>query len=75
MKCDNCGKSGARVIYVSRSYGTGRDLLVIENVPVVSCPQCGESYLTARTLRGIDNIKRNRSKVASTRCVPVAAFV
>ena len=74
MICDNCGKTGARIIHVSRSYGTGTELLVIENVPVVSCPHCGESYLTAATLREIDNIKRNRSTIASKRPVPVAAF-
>lgn len=74
MNCDNCGKAGARIIHVSRSYGKGAGLLVIENVPVVSCPHCGESYLTAATLREIDKIKRNRAKAASTRPVPVAAF-
>ncbi|MBK8465769.1 MAG: type II toxin-antitoxin system MqsA family antitoxin [Chloracidobacterium sp.] len=74
MNCDKCRKRGARIIQVSRSYGSGSELLVIENVPVVSCPHCGESYLTATTLRGIDNIKRNRSTVASKRSVPVAAF-
>ncbi len=74
VKCDNCGKSGARIIHVSRSYGNGTDLLVIENVPVISCPHCGESYLTAATLRAIDDIKRNRTKVASKRPVPVAIF-
>lgn len=73
--CDNCGKIGVRVIHVSRSYGKGVGLLVIENVPVMSCPHCGESYLTAATLREIDSIKRNRSTVASKREVPVAAFV
>ena len=26
------------------------DLLVIESIPVVSCPNCGENYLTAETL-------------------------
>ncbi len=72
--CDNCDKARARIIHVSRSYGTGTDLLVIENVPVVSCPHCGESYLTAATLREIDKIKRSRADVASTRPVPVAAF-
>ena len=25
-------------------------LLVVENVPVVACPNCGESYMTAETL-------------------------
>ena len=72
--CDNCGKLGARIIHVSRSYGKEESLLVIENVPVVSCPNCGESYLTARTLREIENIKRNRTNVAVERPVPVAVF-
>jgi hypothetical protein len=47
---------------------------VIENVPVISCPACGESYLTAATLREIDNIKRNRKIIATERPVPVAVF-
>lgn len=72
--CDNCGAPGARVLHLSKSYGKGDDLLVIENVPVISCPACGESYLTALTLRAIDNIKRNRKKIATERPVPVAVF-
>lgn len=74
MICDICGKSRARTIYVTKSYGKGLDLLVIENVPVVSCPNCGESYLTAKTLHSIENIKRNRKKTAVERPVPVAIF-
>ena len=50
MVCDICGKSGARQRYISRSYGEGESLLVIEGVPVISCPHCGESYLTAHAL-------------------------
>ncbi|HVE59083.1 MAG TPA: YgiT-type zinc finger protein [Pyrinomonadaceae bacterium] len=72
--CDNCGKNGARIIHVTKSYGKGVDLLVIENVPIVSCPHCGESYLTAKTLREIENIKRNRTNIAVERPVPVAVF-
>lgn len=72
MLCDVCGKNGARIIHVSKSYGKGENLLVIENVPVISCPHCGESYLTAKTLREIDNIKRNRRNIAVERSVPVA---
>lgn len=72
--CDNCGKLGARIRHVSRSYGKGDQLLVIENVPVISCPDCGESYLTARTLHEIDRIKRERQQRATTRPVAVAEF-
>jgi YgiT-type zinc finger domain-containing protein len=35
MTCDICGKKGARIRRVSRNYGKGEKLLVIENVPVV----------------------------------------
>ncbi len=74
MVCEICGIEGARVRYVTRSYGKGRNLLVIENVPVVSCPHCGESYLTAETLHEIERIKLHRQSFAHERPVPVAAF-
>jgi YgiT-type zinc finger domain-containing protein len=74
MICDICGKDGARVRYVTRSYGEGANLLVIENVPVVSCPHCGESYLTAETLHEIERIKLHRKNLAKERNVPVATF-
>lgn len=55
LVCDICDKGGARIRHVSRSYGKGKELLVIENVPVISCPHCGESYLTAETLHELDS--------------------
>ena len=72
--CDICGKMGAKIRYVSRSYGKGDNLLVIENVPVVSCPHCGESYLTAHTLHEIERIKLHRQSFAEPRSVKVAVF-
>lgn len=64
MIYDICGKQDAKVRQVSRSFGKGADLLVIENVPVVSCPHCGESYLTAETLHEIERIKLHRKTMA-----------
>ena len=75
MKCDICGREGARIRRVTRSYGKGRDLLVIENVPVVTCLHCGESYLTAETLHEIERIKLHRHNFAVERPVAVAEFV
>jgi YgiT-type zinc finger domain-containing protein len=74
MVCDICGREGARVRRVARSYGKGDDLFVIENIPVVSCPHCGESYLTAETLHEIERIKLHRQSFAQERPVPVAVF-
>jgi YgiT-type zinc finger domain-containing protein len=75
MVCDVCGREGARICRVIRSYAKGASILVIENVPVVSCPRCGTSYLTAQTLHEMDRIKRHRHKLATQRQVAVAAFV
>ena len=74
MICDICGISEARIRRVTRRYGEGENLLVIENIPVVSCPHCGESYLTAETLHEIERIKLHRKSWASERNVPVASF-
>ncbi len=74
MVCDLCGKRGARIRSVPRSYGKGETLLVIEKVPVVSCPHCGESYLTAETLHEIERIKLHRKSFAAKRQVAVAEF-
>ncbi|MCZ7670951.1 MAG: type II toxin-antitoxin system MqsA family antitoxin [Chloroflexi bacterium] len=74
MICDICGKEDAKIRYVSRSYGKGEDLLVIENVPVISCPHCGESYLTADTLHEIERIKLHRHSFVKSRPVTVAVF-
>jgi YgiT-type zinc finger domain-containing protein len=74
MICDLCGKEGARTRRVSRSYGKGKNLLVIQNVPVVSCPHCGESYLTAETLHEMERIKLHRQSFAAKREVAVADF-
>ena len=74
MVCDICGKSGVRQRYISRIYGQGESLLVIEGVPVMSCPHCGESYLTAHTLHEIERIKRQREGIAIKRPVAVTAF-
>ncbi len=74
LTCDICGEKGAKIRYVSRSYGQKEHLLVIENVPVISCPHCGESYLTAETLHEIERIKLHRQSFAEPRPVPVAIF-
>ncbi len=74
MKCALCDNDDARVVYVSRSYGAGDDLLVVENVPVISCPSCGERYMTAQTLHELEAIKAERRQRAPLRTVAVAQF-
>ena len=75
MVCDVCGKEGARIRRITRTYGKGKDLLVIENIPVMSCPHCRESYFDAETLHEIERIKQHRKSLAVRRSVEVASFV
>ena len=73
MRCDLCGEEGVRTRQMTRTYGKGKDLLIVENIPVLSCPHCGGSYLTAETLHEIEHIKQNRQRI-QLRQVEVASF-
>ncbi len=74
MTCDICSKKGAKIRRVARIYGKGRHLLVIENVPVISCPNCGESYLTAETLHEIERLKVHQKTLSSERKVRTMGY-
>jgi len=74
MKCDICGEEGVRIRNVTRTYGKGKDLFMIDNIPVVSCPHCGESYLQAETLHELERLKLHRKSIAVERSVDVVSF-
>lgn len=69
-----CGADGVRTRYVTRSFGRGDNLIVIENIPYLSCARCGERYFTAATLREIERIKVERAAATRRRPVPVVSF-
>lgn len=72
--CAACGQPGVRLRKVTRSFGRGPSLLVIEDIPLWTCPHCGESYFTAQTLHEIEHIKAVRASLAVERTIPVALF-
>ena len=74
ITCDVCGKKGARVRRVTQSYASGKTEFLIRGIPVVSCPHCGENYLTAETLREIERIKLHRHQLAVEQPVAVAQY-
>ena len=74
MICAYCGEEGAREQLTTETIGSGKDLLVVEDVPIIHCSKCGESYLTAETLHRIEAIRQNRDSVPK-REVGVAHFV
>lgn len=72
--CDVCGASGAVVRHVTRCFGKGSQLLIIEDVPVVICSYCGESYMIAETTHEIERIKLHRAAFSIQKPVAVAHF-
>ena len=72
--CASCGQPGVRLRKVTRSFGRGPSLLMIEDIPLWTCPHCGESYFTAQTLHEIERIKALRKSDAVDRPIPVAIF-
>ena len=74
MICDLCGKEGAKLRRIIETYGTGQDLLMIKDIPMVSCPNCGESYFTAETLHEVEYLKQQRQRLAVMQPVAVMQF-
>ncbi len=74
MLCDNCGRDGARQRFVTHTFGKGDNLLIVEEVPVISCQYCGESYMTLDTLRELERLKRDKRVNAIKKEVGVVTF-
>jgi YgiT-type zinc finger domain-containing protein len=74
MKCDLCDAQAAAIKKTTKSFGRGDYLIVIENIPIVQCSSCHESYLTADTAREIDRIRKNRRSLGKVKRVLVASF-
>ena len=72
--CADCGTPSPQLKHVTRSFGKGANLLVIEAIPMWSCTKCGQSYFTAQTMHEIERIKVLRKSVARQKSVAVAAF-
>ncbi len=72
--CEMCG-GAVQTKFITRSYGKGANLLIIENVPAIVCLKCGKTFLTAETLHEIARIKLHRKSFAKPREVAVAEFV
>lgn len=75
MTCDICGRDGAKVKHVPRTYGKGDELVLIEGVPVVVCPNCGQSYMTAETMQEVERLKLHKRSMGTKRLAPVISFV
>ncbi len=74
MICENCGKQNAKIKKVSRSYGKGNELFVLDNIPVIYCPDCKENLLTSKTMHEIERLKKYKKSLKSKKMVPVINY-
>ena len=75
MVCAVCGQEGARIRRVTRSYGKGETLLIIENVPARVCRETGERLFAPKTVERLQQIvweQRTPTRIVET---PVFEFV
>jgi YgiT-type zinc finger domain-containing protein len=59
---------------ISRTYGRGAKEFLVRNIPTISCPHCGESFLTAATLHELERIKADPERVVAMRRITVVDF-
>ena len=72
MKCLYCGKEEAKVSQTTQSFKKDGKILLIDNVPLVSCQACGESYFTQDAILKMDQIRLG--EVTETRNVSYASL-
>jgi YgiT-type zinc finger domain-containing protein len=72
--CSFCGEKAAHEILRSRSFGRGRKLIVIEDIPTMECSNCHETYYTGGTLKILDSLLSNPARITEVKEIPVAKF-
>ena len=74
MICDYCGKDGARLRYKTQVCGPRNDKFLVDKVPVVCCPHCHETYMTAQTVKALDRLGQRRKELAHPQTFDVIEF-
>ncbi|CAN5462897.1 hypothetical protein BH20ACI1_BH20ACI1_08780 [soil metagenome] len=73
--CDICGIKAARTVKRPQVLGRGTQMLLVDNVPVIACRNCGESYLTSETIHRLDGIRSKQKAKPAARKIAVAEFI
>ena len=74
-QCDCCGKPGVMEKHITRSFGKGDRVVVIDGIPLCVCPHCGESYFTASTLQEVERLRMHRAGLTARSMAPVLSYV
>ena len=72
MNCQLCNQKTALVAHIDKVFGKGEKKVLIENIPVVHCSNCRESYLTDMTMRQLDEIRLNAKTLSTPATLGIA---
>ena len=66
MRCLMCGYKETYIINLTRVYGDDENPLILENIPTIYCPKCGEMYWSAKTAKEIEKyIEEHKQNLVS----------
>jgi len=74
VNCSICGAQTARSVKRPQIVGKGANLVIVENVPMFSCRNCGHTYFTVEVARMLDQIRLHPNRYTETKTIPVAEF-
>ncbi len=75
LVCDICGVAAAHEVKRTKVFGKGAQMIVIEDIPFISCDNCRQTYTTAETMHALDEIRMNRKRLTVAREVGWAKIV
>ncbi len=73
MKCANCGEPTAYISRSTTAFGEGDNLIIVENVPLVTCRECAIELYSAVTLGQIEQLEAHLTDLPQ-RSIPYATF-
>lgn len=74
MRCDLCGQLSAREVRRPQIVGKDDQMVVVENVPMVSCRNCGHDYFSLEIARMLDAIRSGKQDLTASKNIPVLEF-
>lgn len=74
MICFQCNTDNASVLLHDRVYREDNEILIVEQVPSISCRKCGQIFYNTKTLTHLERIQANKEKLASDRTVKIVDF-
>lgn len=75
LVCDICGVKAAHLVNRPQVLGRGTQMMLVDNVPVIACRNCGESYMTSATMHQLDSIRLKQKEKLAERKIAVAEFI